>query len=109
MDNLSVGCVGSRSEIYSLGNILLTLTDADDGSVVPGQAHPAHNPWLGWTDGLLAAVNAVNVSPVQASEVFPANREPVVCGGLMLFIQHQSTTNHGMVWHGAQEVEWVDL
>lgn len=53
----------------------LRFTDADDGRLVSRQTHPADNTRFGWTDGLLAVINAVNVSLIKSSQVRPETNE----------------------------------
>lgn len=47
------------------------ITEAGDGGLVSGQAHPAHHSRSGGADGPLAVVDAVAVSFVQALQVRP--------------------------------------
>lgn len=47
------------------------VTEADDGSLIPCQTHPADDTGFGRTDGLLAVINAVNVAFIQAFQVGP--------------------------------------
>lgn len=47
------------------------FTEADDGSLISCQAHPAHHSRSGGADGLLAVVDAVDVSFVQALQIGP--------------------------------------
>lgn len=52
----------------------MIITKADDGSLESCQAHPTHNSRSGGADGLLAVVDAVDVSFVQAFQVRPESR-----------------------------------
>lgn len=52
----------------------MVFTEADDGSLISCQAHPTHHSRSGGADGLLAVVDAVNVSFVQAFQVRPESR-----------------------------------
>lgn len=47
----------------------VSFTEADDGSLMSHQAHPTDNTRFRWTDGLLAVINAVNISFVQPLQV----------------------------------------
>lgn len=49
----------------------MIITEADDGSLVSCQTHPTHHSRSGGADGLLAVVDAVDVSFVQAFQVRP--------------------------------------
>lgn len=48
-----------------------TFTEADDGSLIPRQTHPADDTRFRRADGLLAVINAVNVSFIQTLQVRP--------------------------------------
>lgn len=52
----------------------MVFTEADDGSLISCQAHPTHYSRSGGADGLLAVVNAVDVSFVQAFQVRSESR-----------------------------------
>lgn len=50
------------------------ITEADDGSLISCQAHPTHHSRSGGADSLLAVVDAVDFSFVQAFQVRPESR-----------------------------------
>lgn len=62
-------CLTSEATEMLVLEIEASCTQANDGSLVACQAHPADDAGLRRTDGLLAVVNAVNVSFVETLQV----------------------------------------
>lgn len=69
-----VGYIGYCTSSVRVQGKKVIITEADDGSLVSCQTHPTHHSRSGGADGLLAVVDAVDISFVQAFQVRPESR-----------------------------------
>lgn len=71
-------CFSIKATVLVVLDMKGSCTEADDGSLVPHQAHPADDAGLRRTDGLLAVINPVNISFVETLQVRPETNQTLV-------------------------------
>lgn len=83
---IPVGREEARKASYLLSKLTATVvlsanvscTEADDSSLISCQAHPTDDTRFRRTDGLLAVINAVNISFVQPLQVCPETNRTMI-------------------------------
>lgn len=62
-------CLTNKATVMVVLDVKASCTEADDGSLISCQAHPADDTGFRRTDGLLAVIKAVNISFVETLQV----------------------------------------
>lgn len=81
---IPVGAETGSTRLIDKANVMVVLdvkascTEADDGSLISCQAHPADDSGFRRTDGLLTVIQAVNISFVETLQVGPETNQTLV-------------------------------